>query len=106
MVKGILAIVQTIVLDGEHGPYAVATSSSMPGEWITFSLNSPVFEGEILNPKTDLGTRVVLSDLRRKKQWRANKARIMSPEDVSSYQGMPELDPSYGTKQTSNQVAK
>lgn len=71
------ALVQKIIPHGKHGPYAVAQSDDIPG-WITFSLNKPVWQEEE-EPKP--GTYVILSDLRKKDGWRAEKARFYRPGD-------------------------
>ena len=72
------AIVQRIVLQGKHGPYAVASHERL-GD-ITFSLIPPVWE------ETDLpehGIVVVLSTVRRKRAgWRAYLGRFFQPSDL------------------------
>ncbi len=75
--KQIQAVVQ-MVLEGDHGPYAVATADGFEGS-ITFSLDSSVWQ-EAIRPGR--GTHVILSNLERKQAgWRANKVRLLQPED-------------------------
>lgn len=77
----IVAVVQDIV-QGKHGPYAVATSDSHPDINFTFSLEKLVWNEEKLPSK---GTYVVLSDIQRKKAgWRAESARLYTLEDEKS----------------------
>lgn len=71
------AIVQKIVRDGKHGPYAVAKSEELGS--VTFSLGEDVWsEKDMPEP----GTFVLLSDLRKKRAgWRANSGRYVKPSD-------------------------
>lgn len=72
------AIVKGVVGDGKHGPYAVAISEDFSMS-ITFSLNRAVWCEQ---GWPESGTIVVLSKLRKKKKgWRALKARYVKPED-------------------------
>ena len=72
-----VAVVQSIV-KGKHGDYVVTTSDKIKGS-ITFSLRKEVWQ-EKGNP--ELGVRVVLSELRKKRGgWYACKARFFRPED-------------------------
>ena len=74
----IQAIVQKIVMEGRHGPYAVATSISVLGS-ITFSLTKEVW-GEEDRPEP--GTFVILNKLRKKRAgWRAMNGRFVRPSD-------------------------
>lgn len=76
--KEIRAIVQKVVTEGEHGPYAVATSKEVEGS-VTFSLESSVWQEPDL---PESGTEVVLSELRKKRAgWRAMSARFFKPSD-------------------------
>ena len=74
------AVVQKIILDGKHGPYAIATSEHIRGS-ITFSLKRSVWhEGDTPEP----GVRVMLSCLRKKQAgWRALSGRFERPSDES-----------------------
>lgn len=71
------AIVEKIILDGKHGPYAVAREDRLGV--VTFSLDRNVWrEKKFPEP----GTCVILSDLVRKSAgWRAENARLFSPSD-------------------------
>lgn len=72
------AIVDEIVLNGKHGPYAVAQSESFRRP-ITFLLKPPVWEEDQL---PELGTYVVLSKLTKKRAgWRAQHGRFFKPDD-------------------------
>ena len=86
--KLIVARVHTIVLEGKHGPYAAACSieQGFQGEYITFSLESPVWnESSWPEPGHD----VVLDNLTHKKSgWRAGFARFLRPaNNLSDNQG-------------------
>ena len=75
--KQIHAVVQMVV-EGDRGPYAVATASDFEGS-ITFSLDPSVWQESI---RPGRGTHVILSNLERKQAgWRANKVRLLQPED-------------------------
>ncbi len=73
MVKGnYQAVVEKIILDGLHGPYAVARSSELG--LITF----PVKENDYPEP----GIWVVLTEIRKKSAgWRAQTWRFLEPSD-------------------------
>lgn len=74
----IKAVVQKVVSEGKHGPFAVATSETVEGS-ITFSLNKSVWHESDL-PKE--GTMVMLSGLRKKRAgWRAMSGRFYQPSD-------------------------
>lgn len=73
----IQAVVDRIVRNGRHGPYAVAKSPAIG--FITFSLDPSVWrETEWPEP----GTWVVLSKLSKKRAgWRAKQGRFFKPSD-------------------------
>jgi len=67
------------VVPGKHGDYAVAVSEEVEGP-ITFSLEEPTWNEE--GPSPTPGTFVILEDIRKKSGgWRAEKARLLRPED-------------------------
>ncbi|HLD70429.1 MAG TPA: hypothetical protein VI937_00915 [Negativicutes bacterium] len=71
------AIVDKIIAEGEHGPYAVARSNQLG--IITFSLNRKVWQEE---EWPEPGTCVILQKLFKKRAgWRANFGRLVQPED-------------------------
>jgi len=71
-----LAIVQAVVREGKHGPYAVAISSQITGS-VTFSLSPDVWQ-ESSEPQE--GLEVILGDVRKKRAgWRAFFARFVRP---------------------------
>ena len=73
-----LAVVQKVFPDGQHGPYAKATSETL-GEAITFSLQAPVWKEKRF---PDEGTYVILSEITRKRAgWRADSGRFLRPSD-------------------------
>ncbi len=75
--KGHRAIVGNIV-DGRHGPYAVATAEGIKGS-VTFSLDPSVWKGK---KKLELGTEVMLYELTKKRAgWRAGRVRFYEPSD-------------------------
>lgn len=75
--NAIQAIVQGVV-DGRHGPYAVATSEGIRGS-ITFSLEEAVWEEEM---RPEKGSVVLLAELQKKRGgWRAMRARFLRPSD-------------------------
>ncbi|MBO06229.1 MAG: hypothetical protein QF745_11140 [Planctomycetota bacterium] len=70
------AIVEKVVVEGRHGPYAVARSGELV---FTFSLKTPTWSEEDLPEE---GTFVVLSRVTKKRAgWRANRARFLKPSD-------------------------
>ena len=72
-----MAVIEKIVKDGKHGPYAVARSDEIG--LITFALNEKVWkEKDIPEP----GMIVFLSEVRKKRAgWRALIGRYMCPSD-------------------------
>lgn len=74
----IKAVVQKIVSEGEHGPFAVATSEKFDGS-VTFSLEPTIWKEE---EWPEEGTMVYLAKLRQKRAgWRAKLARFWKPSD-------------------------
>jgi len=72
------AVIQKVVNDGNHGPYAVATCEGLKGS-ITFSLEKPVWNEK---DRPNRGDIVILDDIRKKRAgWRAQKARFLRPSD-------------------------
>ena len=72
-------VVEKVVRDGRHGPYAVALSSDARRLNITFSLN-PEHWREETHPEE--GSFVVLSHLSKKRAgWRAARGRFLKPSD-------------------------
>ncbi|MDD2913592.1 MAG: hypothetical protein PHS29_03085 [Candidatus Pacebacteria bacterium] len=71
------AIVEKIVINGHHGPYAVARSEDLG--LVTFSLDEKVWqEKDFPEP----GILVILSDIRKKRAgWRAYSGRFFQPYD-------------------------
>jgi len=79
----VVAIVQKIIADGPHGPFAVTDSEQIEGS-VTVSLSSPAW-GEDQWPEE--GTVVVLDDLRKKRAgWRAYAGRFFRPTDEPTAQ--------------------
>lgn len=77
----VTAIVQSVFINGRHGPYAVATCKDNDPlkDPITFSLNGNVW-GEDRFPEK--GEYVVLNQLTKKSAgWRANKSRFFGLAD-------------------------
>lgn len=73
----VIAVVERLVLDGKHGPYAVATAKRLGT--VTFSLLQGVWH-EQSHPES--GTLVILSDVRLKRAgWRAYSGRFVRPSD-------------------------
>ena len=71
-------VVQRIVSDGRHGPYAIAISEAIGGS-ITFSLEDNVWHER---EAPECGVVVILSGLRKKRAgWRANHGRYLKPSD-------------------------
>lgn len=74
----IKAVVQKIIQEGDHGPFAVATSESIDGS-ITFSLEPTVWKE---NEWPEQGLVIVLGKLRKKRSgWRAKEGRFLKPSD-------------------------
>lgn len=72
------AVVQKVITEGEHGPYAVATCDSLEGS-ITFSLEPTVWQ-EADWPEQ--GSVVILNKLRQKRAgWRAKLVRFSQPSN-------------------------
>lgn len=72
------AVVQNVMPDGKHGPYAVATSDDITGS-VTFSLEPTVWQDE---DWPEQGSIVILSKLRQKRAgWRAKLGRFSQPSD-------------------------
>ena len=71
------AVVQKIVRQGAHGPYAVATEAELV--MVTFSLEPDVWEEKTWPEEGDV---VVLSEIRKKRAgWRANRGRFLQQSD-------------------------
>lgn len=78
-----VAVVQKVIMDGKHGPYAKATEDNLGT--ITFSLDGSVWQEMTLPEKGDV---VVLEDVRRKHAgWRANSSRFFRPSDKQTGEG-------------------
>lgn len=72
------AVVEKIIRDGSHGPYAVARSPGLKGS-ITFSLDASVWQEE---DWPEPGMYVVLTSLRKKRAgWRAKHGRFVKPSE-------------------------
>lgn len=75
--KTFQAVVTRVVLDGAHGPYAVARSKELG--LVTYSLEKRSWREEDYPEK---GMIVVLEDLRKKPAgWRAQSGRYLRPAD-------------------------
>lgn len=70
------AVVQAIVEDGRHGPYAVATSEDIEGT-ITFSLSPDVWK-EVEWPKPGFDV-LLINVVSKRAGWRALEARFIRP---------------------------
>ncbi len=79
----IKAIVQKVIREGRHGPFAVATSNQIGGS-VTFSLEPTVWrEGDW----PERGMVVILGKLRQKRAgWRAKEGRFCKPSDEQNQQ--------------------
>lgn len=78
-----LAIVQRIIANGPHGPYAVTSSEGIEGS-VTISLSEPFWQEDRWPEE---GTVVVLDDHRKKRAgWRAHGGRFYRPTDESQTQ--------------------
>ncbi|MCX6779429.1 MAG: hypothetical protein NTU97_04340 [Candidatus Magasanikbacteria bacterium] len=83
------AIVQTVIQDGRHGPFVVATTDQLQGS-VTFSLESTVWKEEDWPEK---GMVVYLEKLRQKRAgWRAKMGRFWKPSDEQPQQGAKSMD--------------
>jgi len=70
------AIVEKVISNGRHGPYAVARSK---GLLITFSLDKSVWQED---DWPDPGSCVILTKIRKKRAgWRASSGRFVKPSD-------------------------
>lgn len=80
----IKAIVQRVVPEGRHGPFAVATSDQLEGS-VTFSLEPTVWKE---SERPEEGTVVYLSKIQQKRAgWRAKEGRFWKPSDEQVQQG-------------------
>ena len=71
------AIVEKVIADGRHGPYALASTPEISS--ITFSLDSSVWQEEDF---PEPGVYVALWSLREKRNgWRAQHGRFWEPSD-------------------------
>jgi hypothetical protein len=71
------AIVEKIIPDGAHGPYAVAFSEELGS--VTFSLDPGIW---LEQEWPERGTYVILSCIRKKRAgWRAHSGRFLTPSD-------------------------
>ncbi|MBI1957114.1 MAG: hypothetical protein HYS44_01490 [Candidatus Niyogibacteria bacterium] len=79
----IKAVVQKVIREGKHGPFAVATSNRLEGS-VTFSLESTVWKEK---ERPEEGTMVFLGELRQKRAgWRAKHGRFWKPSDEQTQQ--------------------
>lgn len=79
----IVGILNKVVEEGQHGPYAVVTPKPEYQDKVsgTVTFSMAVWK-ESENPEG--GVWVVLGDLQRKEAgWRAGRARLYRPEDAS-----------------------
>lgn len=79
----IKAVVQKVIREGKHGPFAFATSDQLKGS-VTFSL-----EPTVLREKEwpEEGVMVFLGELRQKRAgWRAKQGRFWKPSDEQTQQ--------------------
>lgn len=75
-----IAVVEKVILDGKHGPYAVARCDQLGT--VTFSLDRNVWREKDLPTE---GFRVMLSDVREKRAgWRAMRGRFVRPSDKTA----------------------
>jgi len=80
--KSYRAMVEKVIKDGPHGPYAVASSEELGS--ITFSLEPPVWQED---DYPEPGTEVVLSKIIKKRAgWRARLGRYVTPSDEQKHQ--------------------
>jgi len=79
----IKAVVQKVIREGKHGPFAVATSDQLEGS-VTFSLEPTVWKEK---EWPEEGMMVYLGELRRKRAgWRAKNGRFWKPSDEQTQQ--------------------
>lgn len=72
------AVVQKVVSEGRHGPFAVATSDGLDGS-VTFSLERTIWKEK---EWPEEGMYVLLGKLRQKRAgWRAKAGRFFKPSD-------------------------
>jgi hypothetical protein len=77
------AIVQKVIREGKHGPFAVATSYQFEGS-VTFSLEPTVWKED---DWPEEGMMVFLGKLRQKRAgWRAKEGRFWKPSDEQTKQ--------------------
>lgn len=77
-----VGIVEKVVSDGKHGPYAVARCNEL--DTITFSLDNSVWH-EKRWPEN--GVYVMLFDIQQKRAgWRAMRGRFVRPSDSRTQQ--------------------
>lgn len=78
MKKKFKAVVQKVVKDGKHGPFAVATIEDFDGS-VTFSLEPTVWQED---ETPEAGEIVLLLRIRKKRAgWRAKQGRYYTPSD-------------------------
>lgn len=78
MLDIIKAVVQKVIREGKHGPFAVATSDKLDGS-VTFSLEPTVWKEK---DWPEEGVIVILEELLKKRAgWRAKKGRFFKPSD-------------------------
>jgi len=76
--KQVKAVVQKVIKEGKHGPFAVAQAKEIDGS-VTFSLEPTVWQEQ---EWPQVGEVVLLENLRQKRAgWRAKKARFLNPCD-------------------------
>ena len=87
------AIVQSVIRNGRHGAYVVATCEKLGT--VTFSLQPEVWkENDVPQP----GVYVMLSVFRKKRAgWRAEHGRYVKPSD--QVQSSSQFNPKKGTEQ-------
>ena len=79
--ESVKAIVQEVIRDGNHGPFAVAKSGQLEGS-VTFSLEPTVWQEQ---EWPERGMSVYLEELRQKRAgWRAKKGRFWRLSDEQS----------------------
>jgi hypothetical protein len=79
----IKAVVQKVIREGKHGPFAVATSDQLEGS-VTFSLEPTVWKEK---EWPEEGMMVFLGELRQKRAgWRAKTGRFWKPSDEQTQQ--------------------
>ena len=76
-VKSYTGMVEKIIPDGKHGPYAVASVDTLGS--VTFSLRLRL---GIENDLPEGGSIVILSGITKKRAgWRASQGRFLQPSD-------------------------